>query len=203
MVSLPPASSGIIQTQKEPTDHQLGRAWWLIQLWLHMYMHKTMTVELSEIEFPSENFSEEEETVTRRCTSFGEAVIMIANDPKTLGITDFFKSFYNGFPEISTIWFAYQDEKVMYENTFKFQLESWKTDEEATKIMKEIISSIILPINFTAGKDIPSYEFYNPSVAARQLGFGQVPPSLFFVGKVQLRGALSSALLQSAERPGA
>ena len=91
----------------------------------------------------------------------------------------------------------------MYENTFKFQLESWKTDEEATKIMKEIISSRILPINFTAGKDIPSYEFYNPSVAARQLGFGQVPPSLFFVGKVQLRGALSSALLQSAERPGA
>ena len=75
-----------------------------------MYMHKTMTVEVSEIEFTSENFSEEE-IVTRRCTSFGEAAIMIANDPKTLGITDFFKSFYNGFPETSTIWFAYHDEK--------------------------------------------------------------------------------------------
>ena len=65
------------------------------------YVHAQNYDELSEIEFPSENFSEEEETVTRRCTSFGEAVIMIANDPKTLGITDFFKSFYNGFPEIS------------------------------------------------------------------------------------------------------
>ena len=42
--------------------------------------------------------------------------------------------------------------------------------------MKEIISPRILPTNFTAGKDIPSYEFYNPLVAARQLGFGQVPP---------------------------
>ena len=83
-------------------------------------MHKTMTVELPEREFLSENFSEEEETVTRRCTSFGEATIMIANDPKTLGITYFLKSFYNGFPEISTIWFAYQDEKAMYENLFKF-----------------------------------------------------------------------------------
>ena len=62
-------------------------------------MHKTMIVELSEIEFPSGNFSEEEETITRRCTSFGEAAIMIANDPKILGITDFFKCFYNGFPE--------------------------------------------------------------------------------------------------------
>ena len=71
----------------------LGGPWWFIQLWLHMYMHKTMVVELSEMEFPSENFSEEEETITRRCTSFGEVAIMIANDPKTLGITDFFKSF--------------------------------------------------------------------------------------------------------------
>ena len=36
----------------------LGGPWWFIQLWLQMYMHKIMTVELSEIEFPSENFSE-------------------------------------------------------------------------------------------------------------------------------------------------
>jgi len=98
-----------------------------VQIYLNLpirrcQLHKTMTVELSEIEFPSENFSEEEETVTRRCTSFGEAAIMIANDPKTLGITDFFKSFYNGFLKISTIWFAYQDEKVMYENPLSSSL---------------------------------------------------------------------------------
>ena len=153
-----------------------------------------MVVDLSEMEFPLEEFSEEEETITRRCTSFVEAAIMIANDPKALGITDFFKCFYNGFPETSTIWFSYQDEKVIYENPFKFQLDSWKTDEDATKIMKEKISPRILPINFTAGKDIPSYEFYNPSVAARQLGFGQVPPLPFFACKVQFRGALNSAL---------
>ena len=153
-----------------------------------------MVVNLKEMKFPSEEFSEEEETITRRCTSFGEAAIMIANDPKILGITDFFKCFYNGFPETSTIWFAYQDEKVIYENPFKFQLDSWRTDENATKTMKEMISPRILPINFTAGKDIPSYEFYNPSVAARQLGFGQVPPLLFFAGKVQFRGALNNAL---------
>jgi len=82
----------------------------------------------------------------------------------------------------------------MYENPFKFQFDSWKTDEEATKIMKEIISPRVLPVNFTTGKDIYSYEFYNPSVAARQLGFGQVPPSLFFVSKIQFREAHNSAL---------
>jgi hypothetical protein len=43
-----------------------------------------MVVKLSDTEFPSEDFSEEEETITRRCTSFGEAAIMIANDPKVL-----------------------------------------------------------------------------------------------------------------------
>jgi hypothetical protein len=85
-----------------------------------MYMHKTMVVDLSEMKFPSEAYSEEEEKVTRRCISFGEAAIMIANNPKILGITDFFKSFYNGFPEISTILFAYHDENTSYENPFKF-----------------------------------------------------------------------------------
>ena len=63
--------------------------------------------------------------------------------------------------------------------------------------MKEIISLRVLPVNFTTSKDIHSYEFYNPLVAARQLEFGQVPPSLFFVGKVQFREALNSALSYS------
>jgi len=60
--------------------------------------------------------------------------------------------------------------------------------------MKEMISPRILPTNFTSGKEIPSYKFYNPSVAARQLGFGQVPPLPFFAGKVQFRGTIGNAL---------
>jgi len=36
---------------------KLGGLWWFIQLWLHMYMHKTMVVDLSEMQFPSEEFS--------------------------------------------------------------------------------------------------------------------------------------------------
>jgi hypothetical protein len=80
----------------------LGGPWWFIQLWLNMYMHKTMGIRLSEMSFPSEDFGEEENPITRRCTSFGEAAIMIANDPNTFGKTDFFKCFYNGFTENST-----------------------------------------------------------------------------------------------------
>ena len=172
----------------------LGGPRWFIQLWLHMYMHKTMTVELSEIEFPSENFSEEEEAVTHRCISFGEGAIMIANDPKVLGITDFFKCFYNGFTENSTIWFAYHDDNKEYENPFKFSLDSWRDDEGATNIMREAISPRILPAHFTSGKSAIGYEFCYPSVVARQLGFVQVPPFLYFTDKVQERNPISTAL---------
>ena len=57
-----------------------------------------------------------------------------------------------------------------------------------------MISPRILPTNFTSGKEIPSYEFNNSSVAARQLGFGQVPPLSFFAGEVQFRGTIGKAL---------
>ena len=60
--------------------------------------------------------------------------------------------------------------------------------------MREIISPRILPANFTSGKEAPTFEFYNPSTAAKQLGLGQVPPLPFFAGKVQFRGAISNAL---------
>ena len=71
----------------------LGGPWWFIQLWLNMYMHKTMGIRLSELSFPSEEFDEEEDPITRRCTSFGEAAIMIANDSNFFGKTVFFQVF--------------------------------------------------------------------------------------------------------------
>ena len=162
----------------------LGGPWWFLQLWLNMYMHKTMGIKLSEMSFPSEEFDEGEETVIRRCTSFGEASIMIANDSNVFGKTDFFKCLYNGFTEDSTIWFAYHDDDKVYENQFKFHFDSWKDDDEATNIMKEIISPRIMPANFTSGKSVIDYQFYYPSVVARQLGFVQVPPFPYFADKV-------------------
>ena len=74
--------------------------------------------------FPSEEFDEEEDPITRRCTSIGEAAIMIANDSNVSGKTDLFKYFYNCFTENSTIWFAYHDDNKEYENPFKFSLDS-------------------------------------------------------------------------------
>ena len=44
----------------------LGGPWWFIQLWLNMYMHKTMGIRVSEMSFPSEDFGEEKNPITRR-----------------------------------------------------------------------------------------------------------------------------------------
>ena len=81
-----------------------------------------------------------------------------------------------------------------YENPFKFSLDSWRDDEGATNIMREAISPRILPANFTSGKNAIGYEFCYPSVVARQLGFVQVPPLLYFADKVQARNPIGNAL---------
>jgi hypothetical protein len=52
-----------------------------------------------------------------------------------------------------------------------------------------------LPASFTSGRGLPSYEFYNPSAVARQLGFGQVPIYPFFANKIQARDAVKSGLI--------
>jgi hypothetical protein len=52
-----------------------------------------MGTNMREMTFPLENFAEGEDQDTRRCTSFGEAAAMIANDPEILGLADFFKCF--------------------------------------------------------------------------------------------------------------
>jgi hypothetical protein len=153
-----------------------------------------MGMNLREMTFPSENFAEGEDSETRRCTFFGEAAAMIANDPDTLGIADFFKCFYNGFSEDSIIWFAYHDDNNDYENPFKFQLDSWRDDDYGFNSTKEIIGPRILPANFTSGWGTHTFEFYYPSIVARQLGFGQVPSHLYFADKVYARDAVNSSL---------
>jgi hypothetical protein len=53
----------------------------------------------------------------------------------------------------------------------------------------------LLPVEFWHGREKPptSYEFYNPSIAARQLGFGQLLPRLFFADKLRPREAINQS----------
>jgi hypothetical protein len=59
----------------------------------------------------------------------------------------------------------------------------------------ETITPGILPVDFfTRRSHQPSYEFYYPSIVARQLGFGQLPVRLFFTDLVKPRETVSNRL---------
>ena len=95
------------------------------------------------------------------------------------------------FSKESIVWFAYYDDNHDSENPVKFQLDNWRDDEYAINSLKEALAPRILPANFALGRGQHCFEFYYPSAAARQLGFGQVPIHLFFANKVQARDVKS------------
>ena len=85
------------QLLKNESVHAISGPWWLIQLWLNLYMHKIVRLDLRNLSFPSSNFDEEyrgEEGRTRQCMSYGEAASGIIID---IDIDHLFKKFYRGF----------------------------------------------------------------------------------------------------------
>jgi hypothetical protein len=110
---------------------------------------------------------------------FGEAVSVFPGHKKTPSrIAEHFRSFYLGFNPGSIVWFAYRDDDNNFETLFSF--DNIHRDDENRIIFVEMIKPWLLP-SCIFGKNQPTtYDFYNPSVSARQLGFGQLPTGLFF-----------------------
>src|SRR5687767_13555423 len=63
---------------REPIGN-LGGPWWFINLWLNFYFQHAYQYDLKKMSFPSDQ-PEEEPVVTRRCTSYGEAVLVIPSN---------------------------------------------------------------------------------------------------------------------------
>jgi hypothetical protein len=158
-------------------------------------MQKIMTQDLRSLKFPSLTFLEEQEEQladdnrTHRCMSFGEATSAISINGS---INYFFKLFYKGFSGDILEWFVYSDIPE-FELPYSFRFESEHTDVGSLKILNCLIKPCLLPTEVRNGREKPpiSYEFYYPSIAARQLGFGQLPPKLFFANKLKPREAIS------------
>ena len=49
----------VAQLLKNEPVHAISGPWWLIQLWLNLYMHKIVRLDLKNLSFPSSNFDEE------------------------------------------------------------------------------------------------------------------------------------------------
>ena len=143
--------------------------------------------------FPSSDFAEENEATTHRCLSYGEATS--ANPGLQLSganTAQIFKSLYHRFTKETTIWFAYNDAND-YElpSNFRF-LEVY---DDGPPIFEAIISPGVLPVGFHQGRNRHYiYDFYCPSIVARQLGFGQLPIGLYFADKLRAREFVNNAL---------
>jgi hypothetical protein len=123
--------------------------------------------------------------------NFGEVVSAFPGHKRTPScIEEHFRSFYLGFNSNSIIWFAYKDDEPYFETTFNFD-DIHKDDEDRIAFV-EIIKPGLLP-SCVFGKDqSATYEFYNPSVCARQLGFGQLPIGLYFSDMIKPREIIPS-----------
>jgi len=122
--------------------------------------------------------------------SFGEAASAITIDAS---ITDFFKLFYKDFLEATLQWFVYSD-IPKFELPASFRFQNIYSYAEEFKIFSHLVRPSLLPIEIRHGREKPptSYEFYYPSIVARQMGFGQLPLALFCADKAKPREAVAT-----------
>jgi hypothetical protein len=124
--------------------------------------------------------------------SFGETTSAIIIDAS---ITNFFKLFYKEFPEATLEWFVYLD-ILEFELLASFRFQNIYSYAEEFKILSHLVRPSLLPIEIRHGREKPptSYEFYCPSIVARQMGFGQLPPALYFADKVKPRESVNTGI---------
>ena len=173
----------------------IGGPWWFLQLWMATYYYKAMGVPpLQTNTFPAD-YAEGEEPVRRRCTSMGEAASAVRGDRLSDELlTSWFRSLYIGFNSENTVRFPYQDMSD-FEIPFTFRPDAPMADALSSQIFEACIRPCLLPVGIGSGRTHrPSYEFYHPSVGARQMGLGQLPIGLYFINKIRARQPIEGAL---------
>jgi hypothetical protein len=148
--------------------------WWFVQMWLQLYMHQIVGIDLNNRHFPSANYKEGEIQITKGCQTYGEAASTVSIDQN---ISQLFELFFKGFT--NPLWLPYlnNDNLIL---PYKFSFEAGCNDVKSIAIFNIFIHPCILPAEFSGGMQNQStFEYYQPNMMARQLGCGQVPPRLF------------------------
>ncbi|KAK1683290.1 hypothetical protein QYE76_044138 [Lolium multiflorum] len=114
-----------------------------------------------------------------RCTSYGQALYGLPGSrliPKEAA--GWFQIFFQGLS--NPLFFPYT-ESENFENPVSFRLDSFADDASTRHLFSIMIRPCFLPVGMSTSNRIikPGYESYQPVVAARQLGLGQVPPHFF------------------------
>jgi hypothetical protein len=78
--------------------------WWFVQMWLQLYMHQIVSIDLNNRHFPSTNYKEGETQSTKSCQTYGEAASTMSINRD---IGQLFELLFRGFA--NPLWFPYLD----------------------------------------------------------------------------------------------
>ena len=89
------------------------------------------------------------------------------------------------------------EESENFENPISFRLDSFADDTSTRQLFSIVIRPCFLPVGMSTSNRIikPGYEFYQPVIAARQFGLGQVPPHFFLHHLTESRADLPDLLI--------
>jgi hypothetical protein len=144
-------------------------------LWAHLYFQDFIP------DFPvlADNSFPDQSGRQIRFTSFGQALYsLLGSKLNPSQASSWFRIFYRGLN--NPIFLPYTDSKI-FENPVTFRLADFADDDSTQHLYSIMIYSCLLPVGMSTSNRIikPEYEFYQPVVAARQFGLGQVPPHFF------------------------
>jgi hypothetical protein len=143
-------------------------------MWLQLYMHHIVAINLNNWHFPSTDYKEGETRSTKGCQTYGEAASTVSIN-KDIG--QLFVLFLRGFA--NPLWFPYLDNDNL-NLSCEFSFETGCDDIHSIAIINAFIHPCILLAEFYGGRLVQStFEYYQPNMMARQLGCGQVPQGYF------------------------
>jgi hypothetical protein len=146
---------------------------------------------LLESAFPTYD-SNDDQSDSQPCKSYGEAALVYPGvKPSIEGFKTWFDIFYNN--DAADVLFAYD---AYTEFDLPMDLDLSKLNDEEDLLLRgnylAAISPCVLPTGVSQGRKSFSYEFYHPTLVARQLGLGQLPISLPLLKVVDSRCEVSS-----------
>jgi hypothetical protein len=175
-------SSSLLSQKKLKT----GGPWWFIQLWAYLYFqsHIPNFPVLADNSFPDQTGKH------IRCTSYGQALYSLHGSKLNLkGPSGWFKVFYCGLDNPLFLPYAASDS---FENQITFRLDNFADDDSTRHLYSIMICPCLLPVGMSTSNRIikTGFKSYQPVVATRQLGLGQVPPHFFLHHLTESRAGL-------------
>jgi hypothetical protein len=76
--------------------------WWFVQMWLQLYMHRIVAIDLNNRHYSSTNYKEGETQITKGYQTYGEAASTVSINQ---GIGQLFELFFRGFA--NPLWLPY------------------------------------------------------------------------------------------------